>query len=190
MEKLYIKKLDDGKEFKIIFKLMSNMIAVPFETLAEYLGIDSNYWKTKLEDNLLNYDNGGHRYIYLSTFQYHLPQIKPRSYEGKYWKKVISDLKPGEMLFYNIGKNQENKTINAKSERISQEIDLKESKDQLDLVRIELIRLKLELASSKDNINFLEAKNKDLKKQQRKLNQSIGIDLLNMAQSLLNMKEY
>ncbi len=65
----------------------------------------------------------------------------------------------------------------------------KEIQDQLEFVRVDNINVKLELARSNDNIDFLESKNKELKKQQRKLNQSIGIDLLNMAQSLLNMKD-
>ncbi len=267
MEKLFVKKLDDGREFKVMVRLIDNSVTVPFGTMCEYLGIDRTYWTKKLYHDLIR--STDREFIYLITFQFRLQKIKPKSSDGRYWKKVILDLHPGEMLFYNIGKNQETETINAESEKKSQEMDLKEqtinylenklklqkaltkdwanrlkevekqserrnqeyknlgakynnlcqkrddmfksfgitelksfqdiisdknkelteTKDQLEFVRVDNQNLRFELANDKENIEFLQEKNKELKKQQRKLNQALGIDLLNMAQQLLNMKE-
>lgn len=233
MEKLFVKKLDDGKEFKIMVRLIDNSVTVSFGTMCEYLGIDRAYWTKKLYHDLIRSTN--REFIYLTTFQFRLQKIKPRSSDGRYWKKVILDLHPGEMLFYNIGKNQETEHLPPEIKKNSQEMDLKaeieslkEIKDinntevqvlqgiindknkkieylrntlanndihekkinsQLTKSEEELNQVKFDLANANENIDFLESKNKELRKQQRKLNQALGIDLLNMAQSLLNMKE-
>jgi hypothetical protein len=161
MEKLFVKKLDDGKEFKIMVRLINNSVAVPFGTLCEYLGISRTYWAKKLIHDLIRSDEG---FIFLSTFQFRAKKIYPRTLEGEYWKKVILSLNEAELLFY-------------------------KSHAEKDQYQIEIDNLRFELLNANENIEFLQDKNKELKKQQRKLNQALGIDLLNMAQQLLNIKE-
>ena len=207
MEKLFVKKLDDGKEFKIMVRLINNSVAVPFNTVCEYLGLSFQYWSEKIDPSVFFKTDSKILYIFLDKLQFRLNYINPRNSKGKYWKKVILGLQAGEMLFYNIGKIKETETINSKSEKISQKTgfeveiqvlrsiildkdkQLTETKDQLELVRNHNTDLQISLSNANDTIEFLTCKNKELKKQQRKLNQAIGIDLLNMAQQLLNIKE-
>jgi hypothetical protein len=263
MEKLFVKKLDDGKEFKIMVRLINNSVAVPFGTLCEYLGISRTYWAKKLINDLIRSDEG---FIYLTTFQFRAKKIYPRTLEGEYWKKVILGLHEGELLFYKSeeqkqykdqlddlrikcydleqernlkqteiqvlqgiisDKNKEFDKLKIQSNEIMHQYknlgrkynelviqkedmlknlgiteikafqdiitdknkELTETKDQLELVRNHNTDLQISLSNANDMAEFLQAKNKELKKQQRKLNQALGVDLLNMAQQLLNMKE-
>jgi len=237
MEKLFVKKLDDGKEFKIIFKLIDKTIALPFATICEYLGLSSYYWSKKLADKFKC--SGGKKFLWLDESKEWITYVIPRSDEGKYWKKVILGLQAGEMLLY---KSEEQKQYKDQLDELrikchdleeqlqsqkeitkeyaftrmkayqdlkeSQELneywrissnnndeyerqrekELTETKDQLELVRNHNTDLQFNLSNANDTIEFLQAKNKEFKKAQRNLNQALGIDLLNMAQQLLNMK--
>ncbi len=241
MEKLFVKKLDDGKEFKIIFKLMQNTIVLPFETICEYLGLSSYYWSKKLADKFKC--SGGKKFLWFDESKEWITYVIPRSDEGKYWKKVILDLTEHEILrsrsdsdkkrmeyineindlkiSLNEQKELTTKVSISRMELITQlrdskaeknkaesqlqkakeeiqnlqsiisdkDKELTETKDQLELARNHNTDLQIYLSNANDTIEFLQAKNKELKKQQRKLNQALGIDLLNMAQQLLNMKE-